>query len=63
LICILFSYYLQLDFFGFPRYLQANAAPAPARGPRTLPSTLDTLFILYILSVLDDVNVSVRKAS
>jgi len=57
LICILFSYHLQIDFYGFHRYLQANAAPAPARSQRTLSSSLYPLIILYTLSVLDDVNV------
>ena len=56
-ICILFIYNFQLDFLGFPRHLQANAVPAPARGPRTLSSNFYPLIILHTISVLDDVNV------
>lgn len=54
LICILFSYHLQLDFLGFPSYPPTNAAPTPARGPRTISSSL---YPLHTLSILGDVNV------
>jgi hypothetical protein len=62
LVCILFGKHRQLDFLGFPQDLQANAAPASTRVPRTLSFSLYPFIILYALSILDGVNVPLRTA-